>query len=129
MLVCITMSSCVTSAQAQIDTINDDVDVSMVITYGTPYYTVDGLLLYYIYKNMYYYPYYHRNRFYMHRYYRPLPRYNIGRYKPLNRDFYKHHYYKRPQYNNSNNNRFSFGNGSKGRLNKGTTSSRFGGRR
>lgn len=92
---CFTFSSCITTATAQIDDMYDDVDVNLVITYGTPYYNTEGLLLYYIYRDMFYYPYIYNNTYYFHRYYRPLPPNRAWRYKPLPRDFYKH----RPHHN------------------------------
>ena len=91
LMMCFTLSSCVTTASAQIDDIYDDVDISVVVTYGTPYYNTEGLLLYYIYRDMFYYPYYYHNRYYLHRYSRPLPPERMGRYKPVPRDFYHNH--------------------------------------
>ena len=102
LLLCFTFYSCVTSTYAQTDDMYDDVDVNVIITYGTPYYNTNGLLLYYMYRDMYYYPYYYNNTYYFHRYYRPLPPHRMGRYKPIPRDFYKHgniyrhHKYSRP---------------------------------
>ena len=87
----LTLSSCVTAAQAQVDGVYDDnVDISVVVNYGTPYYNVDGLILYYIYRDMYYYPYYYHNRYYLHRYHRPLPLDRMRIYRPVPRDFYRH---------------------------------------
>jgi hypothetical protein len=51
----------------------DDVDVNLIITYGTPIYNAEGLLTYYIYRDLYYYPYIYNNRYHFHRYTRPLP--------------------------------------------------------
>ena len=90
LMMCFTLSSCVTTASAQIDDIYDDVDISVVVTYGTPYYNTEGLLLYYIYRDMFYYPYYYNNRYYLHRYHRPLPPERMRMYKPVPRDFYRH---------------------------------------
>ena len=61
LIMCFTLSSCVTSAQAQVDEVyyDDNIDISVVVTYGTPYYNTEGLLLYYIYRDMFYYPYYY----------------------------------------------------------------------
>jgi hypothetical protein len=84
------LTSCVTTAQAQID---EDVDATLVIRYGTPYYNADGLLLYFIYRNMYYYPYYSYDGWYF--------RYNrepLIYYKPVPRYFYKRRPYRAPQY-------------------------------
>ena len=88
-----TLSSCVTTAQAHVDDVYDDVDINLVVTYGVPYYDVDGLLMYYIYRNMYYYPYFYYNRYYLHRYYRPLPPSRMHRYRPVPRDAFKNHYH------------------------------------
>ena len=92
LMMCFTLSSCVTTAQAQVDGVyyDDNIDVSLVVTYGTPYYNTEGLLLYYIYRDMFYYPYYHNNRYYLHRYSRPLPPPRARMYKPVPRDFYRH---------------------------------------
>ena len=79
-----TLSSCATTAQAQIDDMYDNVDINVVVSYGTPYYNTEGLLLYYIYRDMFYYPYYYNNRYYLHRYSRPLPPPIVReRYKPV----------------------------------------------
>jgi hypothetical protein len=96
LMMCFTLSSCVTTAQAQVDDMYDDVDIEVVVTYGTPYYNTEGLLLYYIYRDLYYYPYFYHDRYYLHRYYRPLPPNRMGRYRPVPRDFYRysqHHRY------------------------------------
>ena len=90
LIMCFTLSSCITTASAQNDDMYDDVDISVVVTYGTPYYNTEGLLLYYIYRDMFYYPYYYNNRYYLHRYSRPLPPPRARMYKPLPRDFYRH---------------------------------------
>ena len=90
LMMCFTLTSCVTTAQAQVDGVYDDVDVSVIVTYGTPYYNAEGLLMYYIYRDLYYYPYIHNNRYYFHRYHRPLPPHRIGIHKPIPRDFYHH---------------------------------------
>ena len=69
------MSSCVTPAYSQdvvITSDSEDVDVSLVIRYGTPYY-YNGSLLYYMYDGFYYYPYLRNYRYYYYRYSRPLP--------------------------------------------------------
>lgn len=93
LMMCFTLNSCVTSAQAQIDDMyDDDVNISLIITYGTPYYDTEGLLLYYIYRDMFYYPYYYHNRYYFHRYSRPLPpQVYRERYRPIPRDAFRHH--------------------------------------
>ena len=91
LMMCFTLSSCVVTAQA--DDMYDDVDISLVITYGTPYYDTEGLLLYYIYRDMFYYPYYYHNRYYLHRYSRPLPpQVYRERYRPIPRDAFRNHH-------------------------------------
>ena len=97
MTLCFIMSSCVTEVQAQVDDVyyNDDIDINLVITYGTPFYNAEGLIIYYVYRDMYYYPYYYHNRYYFHRYRSPLPRHRMGIYKPVPRDFYRHHHHHR----------------------------------
>ena len=90
LMMCFTLSSCVVTAQA--DDMYDDVDISLVVTYGTPYYDTEGLLLYYIYRDMFYYPYYYHNRYYFHRYSRPLPpQVYRERYRPIPRDDFNRH--------------------------------------
>ena len=103
LMMCFTLNSCVTSAQAQIDDMyDDDVNISLIITYGTPYYDTEGLLLYYIYRDMFYYPYYYHNRYYFHRYSKPLPPHIYReRYRPIPRNAFNHHrpnvrHYNRP---------------------------------
>ena len=83
------LTSCVTTAYAY-DDMYDDVDIEVVVTYGTPYYNAEGLLLYYIYRDLYYYPYFYNDRYYLHRYYRPLPPDRMRHYRPVPRDFYRH---------------------------------------
>lgn len=90
LMMCFTLTSCVATATAQVDDMYDDIDVSLVITYGTPFYNTEGLILYYIYRDMFYYPYIYHDRYYFHRYRRPLPPNRSWRYKPLPRDFYMH---------------------------------------
>ena len=90
LIMCITLNSCAVTTQA--DDMYDDVDISLIITYGTPYYDTEGLLLYYIYRDMFYYPYYYHNRYYFHRYSRPLPTHVYReRYRPVPRDAFRHH--------------------------------------
>ena len=111
----LSLTSCITEAYAQVDDAYDNVDISLVVTYGTPYYNADGLLLYYMYRNLYYYPYYHYNRYYLHRYYRPIPLYLRDRYRPVPRDSYRNYYrHHTPRHNyngrpNVNNNRPHYG--------------------
>ena len=94
-------SSCVTGAYGQdvvISGSNGDVDVSVVVRYGTPYY-FEGSILYYLYDGWYYYPYLHNNYYYHYRYSRPLPPPRPGhRFVPRynDRPHFKHHRNDRP---------------------------------
>lgn len=96
-----TTNSCITGAYAQdvvITETNGDVDVSLVIRYGTPYY-FEGSLLYYLYDGWYYYPYLHNNYYYYYRYVRPLPPPRPGhRFVPRydDRPHFRHHKDNRP---------------------------------
>lgn len=58
--------------------INSNFDVMVVVRNGIPYYH-NGELLYYLYKNLYYYPFYYGNHWYMRAYRRPF---NHITYKP-----------------------------------------------
>lgn len=126
---CMSLVSCVTSVSAQDDmygsteavVVDDNTQIEVVITYGTPY-IIDGLVQYYIYNNLYYYPYYYRNHFYWRmyrsplltypRYWRPMPRaywYRGGKfYHPRNFDrrhydnVIRHNGHHRPHYDNRN---------------------------
>ena len=80
----LSLNSCVTTAYAQVD---DEIDTSVVISYGTPYYNTSGLLMYYVYRDMFYYPYYYNSGWYFRHYAKPLP---PRHYRPVPRDFYRH---------------------------------------
>lgn len=88
LMMCFTLSSCITPAQAQIDGVYDNVSIDVIIGYGRPIYDAEGLLMYYIYRDLYYYPYIYNNKYYFHRYYRPLP---PNRYAHVPRDFHRHY--------------------------------------
>ena len=94
LMLCFTLTSCVTTAAAQIDDVYDDgIDISLVITYGTPFYNTEGLILYYVYRDMFYYPCFYYDRYYLYRYHRPLPPNRLNRlrgYRPIPRDYYRH---------------------------------------
>lgn len=88
-------TSCVTTMSAQDDIYDNEptitevqnkVSMEVVITYGTPY-IIDGLVQYYIYNNMYYYPYYYRNYLYYRAYARPLLTYP-RHWRPLPRNYW-----------------------------------------
>ena len=84
----LSLTSCAVTAEAQTEDVyvsSNGVDVNVIVTYGTPYYNADGFLLYYIYRNYYYYPYFLNDRWYFRSYSRPL-----RHYRPVPRDFYNH---------------------------------------
>lgn len=72
------LTSCVTTVDAQdgvySTTVIDADDIEMAITYGAPY-IVDDVVYYYLYNNLYYYPFYTRGYWYYRVYTRPLIRY------------------------------------------------------
>ena len=57
--------------EADVDVVRSNVSFDVVIRYGTPYY-MDGALLYYLYKDLYYYPFYYNNYWYVRAYRRPF---------------------------------------------------------
>ena len=85
---CFSLSSCITTAQAQIDDMYDSYDISMIVTYGIPQYNTEGLVLYYLYKDLFYYPFFRNNRYYFRAYRRPLPPSHIVGYRPIPRDYH-----------------------------------------
>ena len=97
MLSLFTLTSCVTTVEAQdgvyTTTVIDVDDIEMAIMYGTPY-IVNGAVLYYIYNNLYYYPFYTRGYYYYRVYARPLVRYpNYWRPLPRSHWFRDGHYH------------------------------------
>ena len=73
LIMCVTLSSCVTTVHAQDDAYFDgEVDATIVISYGKPY-VVNNMIEYYFYRGWYYYPRWTDNSYYFHRYRRPLP--------------------------------------------------------
>lgn len=65
-------SSCETYSQVYYDDYNDGVSYTTVVTYGTPYY-YDGVIGYYFYRGLYYYPYLWNNVWYFRPYREPHP--------------------------------------------------------
>jgi hypothetical protein len=93
----ISLSSCITAVSAQDDRYNGEVDASVVVSYGTPVLNTDGLIIYYVYRDWYYYPYYIDNRYYFHRYRRVLPPNDFSRrYKPIPRERFHPRPHHRP---------------------------------
>jgi len=57
--------------EAEVDVVRSNVSFDVIIQYGTPYYR-DGVLLYYLYRDIYYYPFYYNNYWYVRAYRRPF---------------------------------------------------------
>ena len=57
--------------ETDVDIVRSDVSFDIIIRYGTPFYR-DGILLYYLYNDLYYYPYYYNNYWYVRAYRRPF---------------------------------------------------------
>lgn len=70
------------------DVVYTDVDFNLVIRYGTPYY-YNGTLLYYIYNNLYYYPYWYGNYWYVRVYRKPFTHLNHRPYFRPNKHDYR----------------------------------------
>jgi len=85
-------TSCISTAFAYED---GDVDIDVVVRYGSPYY-VNGTIAYYSYNGWYYYPYYVNNTVYYYRYSRPYMYFNpahMSHYRFDNMDYRRHHSY------------------------------------
>jgi hypothetical protein len=61
------------------DVVRSNVSFDVIIQYGTPYYR-DGVLLYYLYRDIYYYPFYYNNYWYVRAYRRPFIHFNTRPY-------------------------------------------------
>ena len=98
MLSLFSITSCVTTVEAQDEVYASVVisadDIEMAITYGTPY-VLNGSVLYYIYNNLYYYPFYTGGYYYYRVYSRPLVRYP-SYWRPLPRN----HWFRDGRYHN-----------------------------
>jgi len=96
LMMCLSFTSCIVPAEAQVyeGYTSDGVDVNLVINYGTRYCSSDGLLLYYFFNGLYYYPVYSSNGWYFRTYPKP-----INRYRPLPLDFHRHRPYVRHEIN------------------------------
>ena len=97
----LTFSSCVSPAYAQgveVTECDGNVDINVIVRYGTPYY-YEGSLIYYLYDGFYYYPRLIDNHWRYYRYARPLPPprhhyhsgYYSGRYNPHRSSTYKNY--------------------------------------
>lgn len=97
----LTFSSCVSPAYAQgveITECDGNVDINVIVRYGTPYY-YEGSFIYYLYDGFYYYPRLIDNHWRYYRYARPLPPprhhyhggYHSGRYNPHRSSTYRNY--------------------------------------
>ena len=83
--------------ETEIDIVRSNVSFDVIIQYGTPYYK-DGSLLYYLYRDIYYYPFYYNNYWYVRAYRCPFTHFDRRPYfRPhrydyrLNPRYYRHH--------------------------------------
>lgn len=53
--------------ETEVDVVRSNVSFDVIIQYGIPYYR-DGALLYYLYRDIYYYPFYYNNYWYVRAY-------------------------------------------------------------
>ena len=84
------LSSCM-AAFASDGIYNDEVDATVVISYGTPFY-VNDMISYYMYQGWYYYPYWSGDRYYFHRYRNRLEPGHIGAWhRPIPRGYQHNH--------------------------------------
>lgn len=116
-------SSCAYETYAQTE------DVTVIVRYGTPYYS-NGALVYYVYNNLYYYPYVYNNHTYFHRYRRPLPPPRRHDYRPPMPPQNRGGHFGRPSQPPRNNGTIRPSTPSRGdRPMRGNTRPNFGGRR
>lgn len=101
--------------EAEVDVVRSNVSFDVIIQYGTPYYR-DGVLLYYFYRDIYYYPFYYNNYWYVRAYRRPFThfdtrpyfrphrydyRFSPGHYRGFDRPIHNYRYnpnIRRPDY-------------------------------
>ena len=91
--------------EADVDVVRSNVSFDVIIRYGTPYY-MDGTILYYLYNDLYYYPFYYNNYWYVRAYRRPFThfdrrpyfrphrydyRFSPGQYRGFDRNDVTHH--------------------------------------
>ena len=57
--------------EAEADVVRSNISFDVILRYGTPYYR-DGVLLYYVYRDIYYYPFFYDNYWYVRAYRRPF---------------------------------------------------------
>lgn len=103
-LICIGVSSCSTSTYVQpyVDdvAIPTEITYTTVVTYGIPYY-FNGIISYYVYNGIYYYPYIWHNHWYVHPYTHVQPHGFIHR---PHHGFAPEHRWKRPAHFRHDNN-------------------------
>ena len=74
--------------ETDVDIVRSNVSFDVIIRYGTPYY-MDGVLLYYLYRDIYYYPFYYNNYWYVRAYRRPFTHFDTKPYFRPHRYDYK----------------------------------------
>lgn len=104
-LICFSLTSCSTYTYAQpaaveVEIEPTEVTYTTVITYGVPYY-IDGIISYYTYRGLFYYPYYWHNHWYVHPYTHVQPHGFIHR---PHHGFVPEHRWKRPAHFRHDNN-------------------------
>ena len=65
--------------ETEVDVVRSNVSFDVIIQYGTPFYR-DGVLLYYLYRDIYYYPFYYNNYWYVRAYRRPFTHFDTRPY-------------------------------------------------
>lgn len=65
--------------ETEVDVVRSNVSFDVIIQYGTPYYR-DNVLLYYLYRDIYYYPFYYNNYWYVRAYRRPFTHFDTRPY-------------------------------------------------
>ena len=71
--------------ETNVDIVRSNVSFDIIIKYGSPFYR-DGTLLYYLYNDIYYYPYFYNNYWYVRAYRRPFV--HLG-----HRPYFRPHHY------------------------------------
>lgn len=96
-IISVTLASC--ASTYGVTTVSTEPSVDVVIQYGQPYYTTNGLVSYYVYNGWYCYPYYYNNVYRFHYYRSPIVYRNVY-YRPIPRNYryYRPSYYYRPSH-------------------------------
>jgi len=79
----------------EVEVVQSNVDYNIIIQNGTPYY-YEGNIVYYIYNNLYYYPYYYDNYWYFRVYRRPYYTRPYPHFRPHHYDYRFNYNYRHP---------------------------------